>query len=327
MKRNVILIVITILFSLSIFSVFSKPNPNVTSTSNYKKSLIEADQFGNTSMATPEMVQARLKNISASFDLKYDATVQSYIDRYLKNGRRQLSEILALSAYYMPIFESALKEAGLPDEFKYIPIIESNLKTRVTSNRGAGGLWQFMPATAKGYDMKITSAIDERCDPYLASEKACDLLKKQYDKFGDWTLALAAYNAGGGTVQRAMKRAGAKKGEADFWTIYNYLPSQTRHYVPKLIAMIYLMNYHAHHNISKCENTKVTYTDTLRVTEKVSLSKVAKELELDLAHLRNLNPHLRADYAPGTATHPCTLILPADHISAYRDRRDQLTLN
>lgn len=323
MKRIFILSVISVIILLSVFSVFSKPNPNASSSSFHQPQL-ESDGFGKSSVATPEMVKTRLKSISASFELRYDDAVQSNIDKYLKYGRKQLTEIIERSSYYFPIFESALNSAGLPEEFKYIPVIESNLRTDVTSVRGAGGLWQFMPIAARAYDMKISAGIDERCDPYLSSEKACLILKDLYNKFGDWTLALAAYNAGHGTVQRALRRAGVKEGKADFWTIYNYLPAQTRNYLPKLIAMIYLMKYHSDHYIAGNTSSKSVTTDTVRVSEKVNLAKVAGDLNLDLKELKALNPHLRAAYTTGSKERPCNLILPVEKVKLYKEKQSSV---
>lgn len=318
--RKIYLTLVTSTLIFSVFSVFSKPNPNSgTAFNNYKsqQEIVEA-------VPTPATVEARLAALPCEIEMKYNAEVQSNIERYFKNGNRQLTDLLTRASYYLPIFEKALKEAGLPDELKYLPVIESNLKPNVTSNRGAGGLWQFMPGTAKGYDMKITSTIDERCDPYLSSERACTMLKKQYERFGDWTLALAAYNAGSGTVSRALKRAGGDPRQHTFWTIYNYLPAQTRHYVPKFIAINYVMNFYKEHNVKNPVSEPVVAADTVRVSKKVNFSQISGVLGVSMADLRNLNPHLRADMAPATADRPCTLVLPAHHVDRFKEMQDQI---
>ena len=323
MKRILILLVSTILL-FSFFTVFSKPNPNSTSTFNKLQS---AAHIGQDPGASAELVKLRLDSLasrSGMMDMPYNSTVQSYIDQYLKNGRRQLTELLVRCAYYMPIFEKALQEAGLPDELKYVAVIESSLKLKATSPRGASGFWQFMPATAKGYDMKITSAIDERWDPYLSSERACRLLKKQYERFGDWALALAAYNAGQGTVQKAIRRAGLDKSSATFQAIAQYLPAETRKYVPKFIAMNYIMKYYTRHNISEVPVGSVVETDTIHISEKMNLSQIAGVLEVPTSQLRDLNPHFRTDMIPATAERPCNLILPVEHIETFKESRSEI---
>lgn len=307
MKRILIAIVTTV-FLFSVFTVFSKPNPNSTSTLNKLQNQVDllSDRHGHT----PEIVKARLEALDCEIEMAYNSTVQTYIDQFFKS-RKSMEELLERSSYYMPIFEQALKDAGLPDELKYIPVVESRLKPKVTSNRGAGGLWQFMPGTAKGYDMVINSSIDERCDPYISSERACRLLKKQYERFGDWGLALAAYNAGSGTVQRAIRRAGGDSKSHNFWSIYKYLPSQTQKYVPKFVAMTYIMTYYPKLNANTLNIKEPIATDTIHVTTKSNLSKIAGTLDIPVAQLRELNPHLRADVIPASAARHCNLILPA----------------
>lgn len=310
MKR-LILVLIAVILSSSIFTAFAEPEPNFAK--------FKYEGVGTDPGATPEQIQARMEALNSFIDLRYDATVQKYIDNYMKKGRKSFGELLVRAAYYMPIFERALKEADLPDELKYVPLIESALHAKVKSYAGAGGLWQFMPATAKGYDLKVNSHIDERSDPYSSSVGACKLFKKLYDKFGDWTLVLAAYNAGPGTVQKALKRAGGDPKEHNFWTIYNYLPGQTKAYVPKFIAMIYMMNYYPEHNISKVPAGLALVTDTVHVRERVHFSQIASVLDVTVQDLRDLNPHFRSDVIVASVGQPCNLILPKDQIDLYRE--------
>lgn len=313
MKKILIILVASITL-LSFSTIFSKPNPNTTSSVN---SLSKIERLHKNIEATPEVIKDRIEAMSGDIKMSYNADVQAVIDRYLKYNGKQIADLLGKAEGYLPIFERALKEAGLPEQLKYIPVIESNLETKATSNRGAGGLWQFMPVTAKGYDMKITSTIDERYDPYLASEKACAILKDLYDKFGDWTLALAAYNAGPGTLRKALKRAGGEPKSHTFWTVYSYLPAQTRKYVPKFIALTYLMTYYDAHNITKPETDRSMVMDTIRISGKTQLSAMAKKVGLSLSELRTLNPHLRSDMIPASEERPCNLILPADVKANY----------
>lgn len=315
MKR-IFLVLISI---ICLFSAFGKKNTtsNKTNVPFYVNPGIES--YGTDPGATPEIISERLEALGSEIDLRYNAEVQKYIDNYMKNGRRQVATFQVLAAYYLPIFEKALAEAGLPDELKYIPFIESGLDAKATSYAGAGGLWQIMPSVARGYDMKVNGTIDERRDPYIASQRACTMLKKAYEKFGDWGLALASYNCGSGTLGKALKRAG---GEAnDFWSVYNYLPAQTRHYVPKFIAMVYVMNYYAEHNIPEVNVVKYA-ADTIRVSEKMAISKLAPRFGVSVADLKALNPHFHTDIIPGTSSRPCNVILPLAAALAYKEHRD-----
>lgn len=315
MKRKFLIAATSVITLFSVFTVFSKPNPN-SASSLFNKKDYKVESYGKDPGATPEVVKARLEALNSEIEMTYNSTVQADIDQYLKHGRTMLSRLLVLSSYYMPIFERALQEAGLPDELKCLPIIESGLEPRATSNKGAGGLWQFMPCAARGYDMKITSSIDERCDPYLSSKRACKMLKDLYDMFGDWGLALAAYNAGPGTIKNAIRRAGG--GQHTFWTLINYLPQQTRRYVPKFIAMNYVMNYYTEHNIPAIAPDNALATDTVHIKKSMRLSQVASAIGVGIDQLRTLNPHFRSDVIPGTDSRHCNLILPAEKVRDFK---------
>lgn len=309
-----------ILISLFYISTaaFADPDPNVSNTFNANLSTFSIGSDPGTT--TPEQIKARLAAINTDIELRYDATVQSQIDTYLKqaHGRKRLASLLNLASYYFPIFEKAIKDAGLPEELKYLPIIESGLKAKAKSHMGAGGLWQFMPATARGYDMTVNSTLDERSDPYVSSEKACVYLKKLYNQFGDWGLAIAAYNCGGGTMQKAIRRAGGDASQHNFWTVCNYLPAETRKYVPKFIAMTYIMTYYTEHGMPKVTVANPLTTDTIRVNEKGSLKNVASMVNLPIEDVKNLNPHFTTDVIPATTKKPCTLILPTAHAREYK---------
>ena len=306
MKRLIFVLV-------SFFTLFSTfANPNLTNSSLTHIRLTSTE-------ATPEVIKTRIEAIPTEIELRYSADVKKYIDADLKNeyGRKQLSELLGRCSFYLPIFEKVLKDAGLPEELKYIPVIESKLKEQVTSPRGAGGLWQIMPATARGYGMQVNASVDERKDPYKASEKACRILKESYDMFGDWSLALAAYNCGPGNVRKALRKAGGDPKSHTFWSIARFLPVQTRQYLPKFIAMVYVMNYYSNHDV-KAATFKTVETDTLHISNKTTLRELAKTAGVEFEELKKLNPHFLANNVPGSQASPCTLILPAAHALAYK---------
>lgn len=263
-----------------------------------------------------EMVK-RLSSLPTVIEMPYNQIVRSYIDRYTKKSRAQIAAILGLSLYYMPIFEQALEEQGLPLELKYLPVIESGLNPNAVSRHGATGLWQFMLGTAKGLGLEVNSLVDERRDPYVASERAVSYLKDLYAAYGDWSLAIAAYNCGPGTVNKAIRRAGGEAKDHDYWSIYNYLPAETRGYVPMFIAANYVMEYYPKHNISPVLPVKPLVIDTLQIAERIHFNQISKVLDIPVDELRILNPQFRADVIPGTPDSPYTLILPSQQVHAY----------
>ena len=202
-------------------------------------------------------------------------------------------------------------------ELKYLPMIESSLDPNAVSKHGAAGLWQFMLATAKGLGMEVNSLVDERRDPYLSSEMAAGYLKGLYESYGDWSLAIAAYNCGPGTLNKALRRAGGNPKAHDFWSIYNYLPEETRGYVPAFIAANYVMNYYPEHNISPVLPTSPLVMDTVHVTDRIHFDQISNVLNIPVEELRILNPQYRADIIPGSKETPRNLILPSQQIHAF----------
>lgn len=274
--------------------------------------------------ADDETIKKRLAQLNTVIELPYNQIVRSYIDRYVRKGRAQVAALLGLSHYYMPIFEQALEEQGLPLELKYLPVIESGLNPNAVSKHGATGLWQFMLATGKGLDLEVSSLVDERRDPYASSQKAAKYLKDLYSTYKDWSLAIAAYNCGPGTVNKALRRAGADASTHDFWAIYYYLPTETRGYVPMFIAANYVMNYYPYHNISPVLATKPLVTDTIMVSDRVHFNQISKVLDIPVDELRVLNPQFRADIIPGRPDRMYTLVLPSQQIQAYIMSQDDI---
>lgn len=274
--------------------------------------------------ATDKQIKERLAALPTVIEMPFNSIVKQYIERYTKKGRKQVTALLGLSSYYMPIFEQALEEAGLPLELKYLPVIESGLDPNATSKSGAAGLWQFMLIAARGYDMEVTSLVDERRDPYISSERACRLLKDLYNTYGDWSLAIAAYNCGPSTVNKALTRAGGDPNRHDFWSIYNYLPTETRGYVPMFIAANYVMTYYPEHGIAPVLATKPLITDTVHLSDRVHFEQISAILDIPVEEIRILNPQFRADIIPASAAHPYNLILPSQQIHAYIVSEDQI---
>lgn len=263
------------------------------------------------------VMRDRLAQLPTVIDLPFNSIVRSYIERYTSRGRDNVAALLGLSLYYMPIFEQALEENGLPLELKYLPVIESGLDPNAVSKHGASGLWQFMVGTAKGLGMEVSSLVDERRDPYKSSQMAAKYLKDLYATYGDWSLAIAAYNCGPGSVNKALRRAGGDASNKDFWAIYYYLSPETRGYVPMFIAANYVMNYYPQHNISPVLPTKPLVTDTIMVGDRVHFEQISHVLNIPVEEIRVLNPQFRADIIPGNPDRRYTLVLPSQQCHAY----------
>lgn len=269
-------------------------------------------------------IMNRLSQMPTVIEMPFNSVVRQYIDRYTKQSRAQVAAILGLSLYYMPIFEQALEERGLPQELKYLPVIESALDPNAVSKHGATGLWQMMLATGKGCGLECNSLVDERRDPYASSRAAADLLKQLFDTYGDWSLAIAAYNCGPGAVNKAIRRAGLDASNADFWNIYNYLSAETRGYVPMFIAANYVMTYYPKHNINPVLPTKPLVTDTIGVAERVHFDQISAVLGIPVDELRILNPQYREDIIPGSPERPYMIALPSKQVHAYLMSHDQI---
>lgn len=263
----------------------------------------------------------RLKNIPSVIDLSYNRLVKNYINVYTIKRRDQVRYMLAASEYYFPMFEQIFDLYDVPYELEYLAIIESALNPRAVSRAGAVGTWQFMYGTARMYGLRINSLVDERKDPVLATHAAAKFLKNLYGIYGDWTLALAAYNCGPGNVNKAIRRSGGKR---DFWEIYYYLPRETRGYVPAFIAAAYTMNYYRDHNLSKQILDIDLHTDTIQISEQLHLMQVAEVLNIPIKNLRDLNPQYRYDIIPGSPTQIYNLAIPVSKVGNFIDLKDSI---
>ena len=274
----------------------------------------------DTTTLPDSVYKARLQALPCVIELPYNERVRAFILRYVKRSPKQVARMMRMSEYYFPIFEEALGRYNLPYELKYLPIIESALNPMARSSVGAAGLWQFMPGTGKLFGLEVNSLVDERMDPIKSTEAACRFLSSMYNIYFDWNLVIAAYNCGSGNVNKAIRRA---EGKRDFWSIYPYLPRETRNYVPIFIAANYAMNYGEEHGICKApiENTTML-TDTIRTTQRLHLQQVSDNLGIDIRELRRLNPQYSRDILPGGSMY--TLCLPAEKVGAYIDRENSI---
>ena len=292
---------------------------------------------------TPDSVFIeRLQQLPYVVELPYNTIVRRYILRYLYHSPKQVAGLLQKEQYYMHIFQDILSQYDLPYELAYLPVIESALNPNARSHMGAVGLWQFMPATGKKYGLEINSLVDERRDPIKSTHAAAKFMNALYDVFKDWNLVIAAYNCGPGNVNKAIYRAGGKR---DFWSIYPFLPKETRAYLPLYIAAVYSMNFAAYHGISAKEDplfvvdsiptdsvlfpelvnlttSEIVPTDTIVTSHRIHLLQVAEILDVPLPLLRQLNPQYARDIVPGNKEY--AICLPLDKSGAFIERQDQI---
>lgn len=270
--------------------------------------------------ALPDSVyKARLQALPCVIELPYNERVRAFILRYVKRNPKQVARMMRMSEYYFPLFEETLGRYNLPYELENLPVIESALNPMARSHVGAAGLWQFMPGTAKLYGLEVNSLVDERMDPVKSTEAACRFLSSMYAIYHDWNLVIAAYNCGAGNVNKAIRRAGGKR---DFWSIYPYLPRETRNYVPIFIAANYAMNYGQEHGICKAPIEKTMLTDTILTTRRMHLQQVSQNLDIDMNELRRLNPQYSRDILPGGTAY--ALCLPSEKVGLFIDQEEAI---
>ncbi len=270
-----------------------------------------------------EIIQRiKLLDEKSPFDFLANDVALAMTKVYVRKRYRLTSRMLGLSQLYFPLFEQKLSAYHLPMELKYLPIVESALNPKAKSRSGAGGLWQFMPATGKGYGLEIGSFIDERNDPYLATEAACKYLSKLYAIYGDWSLSLAAYNAGQGTVTKAIRRSGGKK---DYWSIRPFLPKETQNYVPAFIAINYVMNYASEHNIyPKPPLFNDFEMDTVHVSQRVDMGVVEEWIKYNRVKLSYINPMYLTEIVPADSLRKLPIKLPLELVGDFLKYEDSI---
>ena len=237
----------------------------------------------------------RLSCVEKTISLDYNEKVHAFINYFTIRNREYTRMVQRRREMFFPLFEKYLAKYNLPDELKYLSIIESGLNPRAISRARAVGLWQFMSATGKYFGLKHDWYVDERMDPEKSTDAACRYMKQLYTIFGDWQLALAAYNSGPGTVRSAIRRSGYKK---TFWEIYHYLPRETRSYVPQFIAIIYTLNYTSEHNLIELATEKLPEHDTLTVKQYLHLKTLANLTGTCLEDIQKLNPSIQRGALP-----------------------------
>lgn len=303
------LITFPVLLFLAITEIsLSSPDP----AHHVKGNLME-----NTVKKTPDLVyEYRLAklNMNSPVELDFNEDVKRNIEIFLGPRKAELEKIIGLSAMYFPLFDEYLDRYGLPLELKYLTIVESGLDPLATSRSGAAGLWQFLLNTGELFELKVSSYIDERRNPYKSTEAACKYLSYLYETFHDWHLVLSSYNGGPGEVRKAIER---NNGETGYWKIRHALSQQARNYVPAFVAAVYVMNFYGEHDIVPVE-PEYDYVglDTLHIDYAVSFQQIEAMIGLPVSQIRYLNPMYRRDYIPETEPWSI-LVLPAEKVPVY----------
>jgi len=256
------------------------------------------------------------------FNIEYNPSLENVIKRHLKSRKTSTETLMRLSRYYFPMFEEVLDKYNLPLEIKYLAIVESSLKPRAKSRAGATGLWQFMFSTGKHFGLEVSSYVDERCDPLRSTNAAARYLSSLYKTFGDWDLALAAYNSGPGNVTKAIRRSGGYK---NYWNIRPFLPKETAGYLPAFLATLYLFEYADAHGFSRdLSQFPILATDTIHVKHMISLDHVAELTDTKIETLQFLNPSYSLDIIPVLDKKTYALRLPLDKVGGFVQNEDQI---
>jgi membrane-bound lytic murein transglycosylase D len=257
----------------------------------------------------------RLRSIPTAVELTFNSMVRRYIDVYTQQKRSSVGVMLGLSQYYFPLFDDIFDYYDVPNELKYMSIIESALNPRAYSRTRAVGLWQFMYGTGRLYGLQVNSLVDERRDPVKSTHAAARFVKDLYSIYHDWLLVVAAYNCGPGNVNKAIRRSGGKR---SFWEIYPYLPHETRGHVPAFIAATYVMNFYKEHNLRPVEISFPATSDSVMITRNLHLIQVSEVIGIPLQLLRDMNPQYRSDIIPGQL-YPMPLRLPLEQVAKFMD--------
>lgn len=271
-----------------------------------------------------ELLKKRLHklDVQSPFVIEYNPALENVIKSFLKNRAKSFERQMAIAEYYFPLFEEKLSKYNLPLEIKYLAIVESALQPKAKSKVGAGGLWQFMPATGKQYKLDITTYVDERHDPIKSTEAACHYMMNMYEIFGDWSLVLASYNCGPGNVSKAIRRSG---GKTDYWEIRKFLPKETANYLPAFLATMYIYEFKKEHGlVAHKAEMKYAETDTVMVKHAMTFKQLSDLLDISEEQLEYLNPIYKSKYIPSIGDEHFYLRLPKNKIGIFVSNEEKI---
>jgi len=300
-------------------------------------SLISKDYFVNTTKKWNDSINQNIKTFinrdtlkkrlkvldsKTPFNVAYNPVIEKLINNYLGNRRKSFESLMLRSHYYFPMFEEILDKHDVPLEIKYLSVIESALRPRAKSPAGASGLWQFMFSTAKIYNLEVSSYVDERLDPLKSTNAAALYLKRLYNVFGDWELALAAYNAGPGNITKAIRRSG---GYRNYWNIRSFLPRETANYIPAFFATLYIFEYAEQHGFYNSSTAlSIIETDTVKIKQMIHFDHIDAVLNVDIETLEFFNPSYKLNLIPYFPEQNNILRLPKNQIGKFVTNEDKI---
>ena len=312
--------IIRTLDSMAFVKVYSKKYFTLDTT-GLSKSVFKPEEVPTYSDSVYNE-RIELLNGQTPIELTYNKEVKKFINVYAVKKRDLTARMLGLAEIYFPMFEEALDKYDIPLEIKYLAIVESALNPTAGSKAGAKGLWQFMYGTGKVYGLKVSSLVDDRYDPYKSTVAACEHLQDLYDIYSDWSLALAAYNSGAGNVNRALRRANGVK---NYWAVWPFLPRETRGYVPAFIAVNYVMNHAADHNIYPMRPNMFFYDiDTVSVNDVLSFDQLNEMFGIPMEEIKYLNPQFKQRIIPPGNGKKYVLRLPRQYVADFINNEEAL---
>jgi membrane-bound lytic murein transglycosylase D len=322
-----VLSLITVIVFLAVIKCYSRSDSDLLLVPNNFQSKGSVGLFYNSAnfnqdTHTPDSTyKNRLSALPFEFKMSYNSIVKRYMELYAIKSKRKLQKIIGLGDFYFPIMDQVFGAFQVPNELKYIAIIESSLNPRAVSPANASGLWQFMRSTGKSYGLTINSYVDERRGIIESTQAVAKYLNRLYHIYHDWQLVLAAYNCGSGRVNSAIHRAG---GKSDFWKIYKYLPGETRNIVPAFIGMAYALNYYKEHGIVPVPSAFPLKMDTVKITQKLYFQQVSEVLQIDMDVLRMINPQFLKEVIPANENRAYYLNIPLEHKMKFMQWKDSI---
>lgn len=292
----------------------------ISEIENVKPEDVDLDSVKLSSAVSDDVYLQRIKNMNNIFALPYNDIVRNYVILYSEKRKSWMPTTLGLCSYYFPIFQETFNRYGIPEELAALAMVESNLNPVAVSKAGARGMWQFMYAAAKSYGLRIDSYVDERLDILKASDAAARYLLDAYKRFGDWSLAISSYNCGSGNINRAIARSG---GSTNYWDIYNYLPKETRGYVPAFVGALYITKYYKEHGMNPQPCALPEKVDTFVIRKKLHYIQLHDVVGVPIEELRLLNPQYVHDIIPGN-DRPYVLRLPRKYCPRYVEMEDSV---
>lgn len=264
----------------------------------------------------PSTLRGRIESLPAELTIPYNEYLERQVENYVVNHAGALRGILGKYRHYEAAIRTAFARHGIPDDLTALAIVESAMNPLARSKAGARGMWQFMPETARTYGLRCDYSVDERLDPYRSADAAARYLKAAYARFGDWALAISSYNCGPGAVESAINRAGS----TDFWSIYPYLPRETKGYMPAFVAALYTLEYHDLHGITPRPYGEGKISN-FRITRNMTFKEIIRATGIDAKELTRLNPQYLSGTIPG-AQKSYVLRLPSKYTKLFKDNID-----